>query len=760
MGLGISQFFRSDIRDLAFPYLRHCLLFMLLGSAWIILSDRALSQFLVPADILNLSEAQTAKGIFFVVVTSLLFFALLRRTANNLRTAHHYLSCMSEIAGATCDIIWRCDPQGQKVEIIEFSCAQKLHSGKGLTQRSIHPDDRDAERRTWALALAQKKPFTSTIRLFVDGCYRHFEENVFPILNRRGEVIEWFGACRDIEEFVQTQAELRRSEESLRLAAEAGGIGIWDWDLDQDRLHISKEMQRQHGAAIASPSELRKYILPDDYKSIRRDMLAAKYHAKSFDVEYRIKSSDGKLRWILNKGKAFADDQGASRRMLGVSIDVSRIKKTEERYRYLAHHDSITQAPNRRSGKITLAAMIKQCERRNSRFAALIVDIDYFSSLNETYGHKIGDAVLKEVAARLEAALTAEEYVCRYAADAFLVLVSTQGDKLKERIEELRAVLDKPFTTKGFPLFLGFSGGVSYFPEHGRTSSSLLRSAQLALNHAKEVKRGCIESFSDEMREKFHRFEVVRNALAVAAEKQEFSLNFQAQLDTRLNKLCGFEVLIRWSSPELGAVSPVEFIPVAERIGVIDKIDHFILDGIAKQLSDWRGRGYCVPRLGYNLSPAVLEHKDAGMRLHQMVRGRGIGPEDLLLEITETAMIHDAGAVLNNLETLSGLGYAIAIDDFGTGFSSLDNLIRIRPEKIKIDKSFVQSIDQSPEQAAMVRGLIRMAHDMGVQVVAEGVETEQQLHWLKDWGCDIVQGYFYSKPAPGDAAETFLLSKA
>lgn len=756
MESGISQFFRSTIERASLRYRTHCLLFLLLGSMWIILSDRMLLSMHFPADVLSLSIAQTVKGILFIMITSLFFYVFGRGHANRLKIVNHQLSHISDITKATHDIVWRSDPEGRSIEVLHASEKYVSTTPELLSEKLVHPDDREAEWLSWARHSENKKAFSTLVRLRVGEEYRHFVNHTFPILNDQGEIVEWMGACRDVEEFTQAQIALRKSEETLRLAAKAGAIGVWDWDLDNDSLSVSEEMRCQHGMDITRPKEIKKLIRADDYLLIRKAMLDAKYRSVPFEVEYRIETATGGTRWILNKGQAYSDGINSANRMLGVSIDITRIKETEERFRFLAHHDDLTRTPNRRRGMQMLEELIGLDQSETSGVVALILDIDYFSSLNETYGQKIGDIILRKTAERLRNILTDNEFLCRYAANAFLVIIPVNDANWRHRINVLENALHDRFFIAGQSLNVSISGGFARFPKNSISTDSLLRSAQLALQHAKESNRGHIEQYSDEMSEKSQRFEMVRNALLFAAQNNEFSINFQPQINLTDDALSGFEVLVRWRSANLGSVSPAEFIPVAEKIGIIGTIDNIILDKIGDQIKKWDAEDRNYGLLAFNLSPVVLEREGVAERIHVAALARGLGPSKLLLEVTETAMIRNSSVVFDNIEKLSKFGYSIAIDDFGTGFSSFENLTRLRPNKIKIDKSFIQSMDECLINAMLVRNLIRMAQDMGIQVVAEGVETENQLGMLLDWGCDTVQGYIYSRPLPAAEVESFL----
>nr|WP_246386562.1 GGDEF domain-containing phosphodiesterase [Litorivivens lipolytica] len=541
----------------------------------------------------------------------------------------------------------------------------------------------------------------------------------------------------------------------LRLAAEAGSVGIWEWDQGLDVLTVSEEMERQVGSKLKRPGDLRQFIHKDDYPAVRWTMLEAKRYSTPFEIEYRVESADGDTRWILNKGTTLCRTTESSRHMVGVSIDISRTKRSEEKYRHLAHHDPLTSLPNRRKMKQWLRQFSDSKQAGDALLG--IVSIDYFARINDVYGQAVGNSLLKQVANRLAEHVQAADFVCRYGADTFLIVHSIEDvDCPQKRFSQLLYSISKSYDIDGLQLKAGFSSGLITLNAFGFDWQESINGAEIALARSKSSRRGSITVYEESMAKISARFETVRNELHHAIERNELFVVFQPLMEISNSGVAGFEALVRWDSPRLGSVSPVEFIPLAEKTGLIDAVSTVVLKHISSQIRDWKRRGYCVPPISFNLSPSTLENVDGAEKFLIQLETYGLCPGDLVLEFTETAVIHNEEVVAENIRVLARHGFRIALDDFGTGYSSLENLYKLHISKLKIDKSFVFKIKGSVKHANIVRGLISMARSIDLNVIAEGVESEDQLEMLREWGCDMAQGYIFAKPMLPADAERYL----
>jgi diguanylate cyclase (GGDEF)-like protein/PAS domain S-box-containing protein len=733
-------------------------LFVVLGTSWIFLSDWALLLLQVPESYLELTSLQTLKGLFFVVATACCFLVLGRQMERRLQRAEQSVLTLAQISRDTNDLIWRCDANIERFEVLHSDSLETQKVMRALNNHLVHPEDIPAEMKAWERALIDKKKFRTFSRVNMNGEYRYYRNDIFPVVDASGQIIEWLGACRDIHEIYEYQEALSHKEELLRLAANAGGVGIWEWDQRGNKLCASEEMERQVGASLSKPADLRTYIHPDDYPAVRKVMLAAKRRSTPFDVEYRVVSEEGDIKWILNKGTTYCRMGSNSRHMLGVSIDITDVKHAQEKYRFIAEHDVLTGLPNRRTMKAWLRDFTGK--KAGGDFSLGVVDIDFFSRVNEVYGHRVGDALLVATADKLREFIDPSDFVCRYGSDRFLlVLQGTESQTSLERFKRVLGALAKPCDIDGKTLNVSFSSGVVSAMPKLQTWQDYTRSAELALGHSKAARRGQMTVYDESMAVASARFESIRNELYGVVAKQELSVVFQPQLSLKDGRVGGLEALVRWHSPLLGPVSPVEFIPIAEKIGVINAVGSVVLEQIATHLYDWRAKGCIVETVAFNLSPASLEHAGDAETFNAEVEKFGLSSEDIVLEITETAVVQNTAVMAENLEKLVGMGYQLAMDDFGTGYSSLETLYKSNITKLKIDKSFIRPISGSAKHANIVRSLIALAHSVDIEVIAEGVEDEEQLQMLQAWGCDTIQGYIFARPMPASDAAAFLLGK-
>lgn len=430
----------------------------------------------------------------------------------------------------------------------------------------------------------------------------------------------------------------------------------------------------------------------------------------------------------------------------------------------LMHFDPLTNLPNRRLMQERIHAASHQVERNNSRLALIMLGLDGFSQVNDSLGHKVGDAVLREAADRLfrqiNQAVFVSEYdgVGRVSGDQFAVMLEGFGDDayLESMCRELLATVARPYQAGGHQLFLKACGGVALFDSVTGTSDDLMRNADAALHQAQQTGAGTLTFFSADMNLRAVRRLRLHNELHKALERGELSLNYQAQVDIKSRRIIGFEALMRWNSAELGFVSPVEFIPIAEEGGVIVAMGAWALREACRQAKAWLDEGYGPLRMAVNLS--ACQFADDGLldTVVAALEESGLPAASLELEITESIAMQGLERTVTMLRALKKLGIALAMDDFGTGYSSLSYLKRFPLDALKVDQSFVRNITTDPGDAAITRAVVAMAHSFGMIVIAEGVETEEHLRYLSSLGCEDAQGYLFSKPLPAAQASEFL----
>jgi diguanylate cyclase (GGDEF)-like protein/PAS domain S-box-containing protein len=426
--------------------------------------------------------------------------------------------------------------------------------------------------------------------------------------------------------------------------------------------------------------------------------------------------------------------------------------QAEERVWHIAHHDALTGLPNRSLLQDRLAQALMVAERSKTRVAVLFLDLDRFKSVNDSLGHDVGDALLKEVAAGLATVVRDVDTVCRLGGDEFVIVlgaVSGPDDAVMvaERIVE---VLATPLAVMGHSLHASSSIGISLYPEDGRDAQTLMKSADTAMYKAKSSGRNNFQFYSPEMNLAATRFFEMEQRLRQAVERGEFVLHYQPQVDVSIHRVCGLEALVRWKAPGGGLVPPVEFIPVAEETGLILELGEWVLREACRQLREWYDAGWPRVTVAVNLSPRQFQQKDLVARVRHILDETGLPPQSLELEITESSLMHSVDEALTQVQALADMGVQLAIDDFGTGYSSLAYLKRFPVSRLKIDRSFVRDLCEDREDAAIVASIIGLAKTLGLEVVAEGVETAAQLTSLRSEGCLLCQGYLFSKPRPAD----------
>ncbi|NOJ46963.1 sensor domain-containing protein [Bradyrhizobium archetypum] len=491
-------------------------------------------------------------------------------------------------------------------------------------------------------------------------------------------------------------------------------------------------------ADIFNPREAKLIIARDEAAIKKRGLLTE---------EHPISTKDG-LRLFLTRRMTVLDETGEPQYLIKTHEDVTDRRQTESRMAHMAYHDGLTDLPNRAAFLQALAQMIEACAGTDEEFAVLCVDLDGLKEINDVFGHATGDKLLIEVAGRIQACARGG-VVARLSGDEFgLIIDGKQPEAGKALAEKLAQTLSDEFVIDGKSVRTGVTTGISVFPHNGSDAASLLANSGAALFRAKQKSRGSISVFEPEMDQQIRDRRVLHQDLSMAIRNGELSLYYQPQAAAGptigTSKVIGFEALARWIHPVRGFVSPGDFIPLAEESGLIVEMGVWILREACREAASWP-----VPmQIAVNLSPAQFMHGDVVSLVHSILLETGLAPDRLELEITEGVLIEDFDRGLALLRRLKALGVRISMDDFGSGYSSLSYLQAFPFDKIKIDRTFVMNLGRNPQSAAIVRAVIDLGHGLEMSIVAEGVETQEQLGFLADEGCDAVQGYLLGKPQP------------
>ncbi len=476
----------------------------------------------------------------------------------------------------------------------------------------------------------------------------------------------------------------------------------------------------------------------------------------------QLRRHDGSIIWTESCTRIVHDAQGRVLYHEGALQDVTERRSVDERMHYLAHHDDLTGLPNRVMFKHRLEQAIAESARRGTLMALLLLDMDRFKAINDTLGHAVGDDLLKIIAERLTRCVREIDTVSRLAGDEFALILPdlTQVEDAARVAQKILDTFAPPFQAGSHELFMSASIGIALYPVDGGNLDTLLRNVDIAMYHAKEHGRNTYQFYSTEMNVKAFERLSMENALRHALERDELSLHYQPQLDLRTGDITAVEALLRWQHPELGMISPLQFIPIAEETGMIAPIGEWVLRTACAQNKAWQDAGLPALRVAVNLSACQLRQANFVQVIERVLRDTGLAPRYLELELTESMLMHNTESAIATLTALNAMGIDISIDDFGTGYSSLAYLKRLPINALKIDKSFVSDIPGDLDDAAIASTIIVMAHHLGIRVIAEGVETQEQKDFLMTHACNAMQGYLFSHPVMVGNIPPLLVSSA
>lgn len=447
-------------------------------------------------------------------------------------------------------------------------------------------------------------------------------------------------------------------------------------------------------------------------------------------------------------------------RIAGIAIER---KRAEDQIRFLAHHDALTGLPNRSLLKDRLTQAILQTRRHNPWVSVVFIDLDNFKTINDSLGHTVGDELLKAVASRMVGCVKPTDTVVRLGGDEFVILLVDQmasAEAVSTTLDEISTAVSAPYSIEGRALYVTCSMGVATFPNDGSDPESLLMNADAAMYKAKEAGRDNVQFYTTEMNTRVHEKLALQQELRDAIARNEFTLLYQPQIDLRSGRIFAVEALVRWQHPTLGLLSPLKFIPMAEDTGLIVPLGDWVLHDACRQNKAWQNAGLPPMNVCVNVSARQFREKNLISRVVNALRDSGMAAKYLELEITESLIMQDVDQAVETMRVLQGLGVQLAIDDFGTGYSSLNALKTFPVARLKIDKSFVSNLAGSESDRAVAAAVISLGQKLNLRVIAEGVETAEQLAFLRDNNCDEIQGYYFSKPITSDAIEDLIRNPA
>ena len=600
-----------------------------------------------------------------------------------------------------------------------------------------------------------------TQRMRRDGQLIDVTMTIAPILGADGKVTGTMVTIADITRRKQAEAALRESESHLRLAMEAAQMGMWYWEAETDRFTYSDGLSVLFGRGPDAPlvdyRELHRRLHPDDQELFDATVRHAIKHGNDVQLDYRVVWPDGSIHWLANRAQVHRGENGRAIRLVGVAMDISDRKIAEQRIAHMAHHDALTGLPNRVLLRDRIQQAIAQAHRNGTQLAVLFIDLDRFKTINDSLGHQLGDRLLQSVASRILVCVREGDTVSRVGGDEFVIVIpaiesAADASSVAAKILE---VLGAAFHLHGNDLHVAASIGISLYPGDGADAETLMRNADTAMYHAKDSGRGNFQFFTQHMNVAAQQRLSLETAMRRALENREFEVHYQPLFDLRDRTISGFEALVRWNLPDGTTIPPAQFIQAAEESGLIVPIGEHVLREALRQARTWQANGKRY-RISVNVSASQLARSSYVERLRRAIQDAGIDPRLLELEVTEGVIIEGAGEARDAIDQVAALGVGIAIDDFGTGYSGLAYLKRLPIDTVKIDQSFVRDLTIDPDDAAIVTAIVAMSRSLGVEVIAEGIETEEQLAELKRLGCYRGQGYLLARPMTAAAVARLL----
>lgn len=693
-------------------------------------------------------------SLLVVAVTMLLFYFFLKGIRKTSKEFHKNQQKLSNIFDSLDVAIWSHDMHTDTLLIspgIEKLYGYSLdyfYHDHDLWKKVIVPEDRYVlqERRQ---KLLSGQAVTSIYRIIrPDGELRWIQDRGIPVLDEAGELVDFNSVLFDITDKKESEDRYRSLVEMSPDIIAVVSKGKIDY--------INEAGSKLVGAA--SPCELIgqsawDFAPYEIYEKIKEQEKAVdEGTADGISMEFKVKSKDGQTIDVEMSAMRIFYEGREARQVVG--RDITERKKAEKTIKLMAYYDTLTGLPNRNKFRHHLNEVLNQ--NKEQSLAILFLDLDRFKMINDTQGHDIGDQVLQKAANLLDRAVGAEGLASRQGGDEFIILLENMNKgKVTEIAQRILNEFTRPIEIEGQEYFVTPSIGISMYPEDGSDEATLLKNADTAMYLAKEKGKNNFQFYSHGLDQISQRTVEIENGLRRALEKNELMLHYQPQIDLATGQLVGIEALIRWMHPEKGLIPPNDFIPLAEESGLIVPIGKWVLRTACEQCKSWQQAGLNGVPVAVNISVRQFQDEQFVNSVVEILDEVEFSPRCLDLEITESIMQNytESTVILNELKAL---GIRLSIDDFGTGYSSLSYLKHLPIDKIKIDKSFVDDIDQHAIKGAMVKTIIDMGHNLNFEIVAEGVETEEQVQFLKQNACEIGQGYYFSRPLPPDQMAEFI----
>ena len=656
-------------------------------------------------------------------------------------------------------------------DIFELDCDRKLESYEDLLAL-MHPDDREPLDREYVLHQQLKRPYDMTVRfLFPGNRIKYIRARCETIYDEDDNPIRSIGTSQDVTREIEQEEHLRRTFEETKALKEytehiVENSPSYIVGIDPEGICVSVNDAGCRISGYTREEMIGTNIWQLNYprekfSQVERLFRIFEISGSVKDYEMTLETKSGESRDMSWTSINRYDDDGNLLEIIGVGQDITELKRSQAELENLAHHDPLTGLPNRLYLSIRLELALDRAKRRSTSGAVLFLDLDHFKNINDSLGHYAGDDLLMQAATRLRRCVRQEDTVARIGGDEFTLLLedinsTTHATRAAEKIIE---AFNKPFKLQGRELHITPSIGISMYPRDGESIDVLLRNADAAMYDAKERGRNAYAVYTEALTsEALERMQLEQN-LRKALQNDEFKLCYQPQIDMRTGDVIGAESLIRWHHPEKGLIPPNLFIPLAEENGLILPIGAWVLHEACRQAKIWLDAGLLLHRMAVNIAGPQISRGNLVAQCKEALAISGLQPEHLELEVTEGFIMNEAEDAIETLEGLRDLGVSLSVDDFGTGYSSLAYLKRLPINKIKIDRSFVCDIPDDADDMAISRAVIALGDSLRLEVIAEGVETEEQRAFLLSEGCFKGQGYLFSKALPAEEFSSWVLQR-
>ena len=677
-----------------------------------------------------------------------------------------YVRMLKTLLSNVHGMVYRCrDDADWTMEFVSEGCARVtgyeprdlMFNGRVSYESLTHAEDQLWVREAIREALKQRVSFDLEYRIMhANGGIRWVWERGTGVQDAEGRIVAVEGLIQDITERRDTVQALRDAERRYRGLFDNAIEGIFRTTGDGHYLDANPALAHIYG--FESPAELmtslrdigrQLYVDPTRREEFMH-IMRARGSVSGFEAQVYRKNGD--IIWISENARAVFEDNGRLMSYEGTVEDVTERKLYQARIEQQANYDTLTGLANRSLLQDRLEQALLQASTYNTRVAVAFVDLDRFKYINDSLGHHVGDELLRTMADRLESCVRDCDTVARLGGDEFVVLITgqTEPNLIRSIIERMLAVVAQPWTTEQGEFNVSCSIGVALFPNDGADAQTLLKHADSAMYRAKESGRNNFQFFTRELNALMIERLAMESSLRRALERDQFMLHYQSRVDLHTGRIIGAEALIRWNLPEQGVVPPGKFIPLAEETGLIVPIGKWVLRAACAQNKAWQDAGLEPIVVSVNVSARQFRQDNLVRTVAEVLEETGLEPRYLELELTESMVMHDAAQLVAMLGELKRLGVQIAVDDFGTGYSSLSYLKRFPVDRLKVDRSFVEHLATDSDDATIVRAIISLGHNLGLKVVAEGVELQEQVNFLRLNLCDEAQGFLYCRPIPSD----------